>query len=84
MSSNGLSMPNGNTTDGERQPPRPRRKETVGAAVNEGEKAIILRGLRQCGWAQSEGVREVLLAHAESVAVRDAVADHHASVRPAA
>lgn len=52
--------------------------------MNEGEKAIILRGLRQCGWAQSEGVREVLLAHAESVAVRDAVADHRASIQPAA
>lgn len=55
------------------------RKELIGASVNRDEKGRILVAFAQGGFrTTSEGGRKVLLAYAESAAVRDAV---HAYLR---
>lgn len=49
---------------------------TVGGSVTEDEKGEIVKALSHYGWAQSSGVRTVMNAFVQSVAVRDAVLDH--------
>lgn len=48
---------------------------TVGGSVTEEEKGEIVKALSHYGWAQSSGVRTVMVAFVRSVAVRDAVLD---------
>ncbi|KKM67458.1 hypothetical protein LCGC14_1470920 [marine sediment metagenome] len=73
MSSN--TLPDKTTSGFGRRQDDDRRVETIGASVSTDEKEAILTALHQSGFAnQSHGIRTVLLAFAQSAAVRDATA----------
>jgi hypothetical protein len=52
------------------------RYATVGGSCTDAEKERIVLAFQQFGWNQSNGVRLVLLAFAESATVRDTVFSH--------
>jgi hypothetical protein len=53
----------------------PPRRDIVGGSVTSDERTRILGAFEQAGFGTiSEGVRVICLAHADSAAVRDAVA----------
>ncbi len=72
MVNNSLSTPSASS----QQDQDIRRSVTIGGSVSEVEKDRILAALDNSGWNQSAGVRVVMLAFAESIAVRDAVFAH--------